>query len=143
MPAPVIPDEGKTCFMGILLNQIKSGGSSGKVFLYTNNFTPTTSTVLADLTPAAAGGMTEQATPAATDSGVFPAGVDNWIFSPITFTATGAGLPETYYGYGVKAVDPITAASLLLWAQKFDVPQLIIAAGQTVPFVLSLAGTQG
>lgn len=143
MPAPIIPDDGKTALMEVELNGIRSGANSGLVTLFTNNYTPTTSSVPGSFTAATFGGGSAQATPAATDAGVVPGGVDNWIFGPLTWTATGSGLPVTVYGYYVTITSPITSVTRVLWAQRFDTPQALSSAGQTISFILSLAGNQG
>lgn len=143
MPAPIIPDQGKTTFMDLVVPAIDGGTNTAKIRLFQNNYTPVTGTVIAALTEATFGGYAGVSTPVATDSGVIPGGVDNWIFGSVTFTATGATLPQTIYGYWVECVDPLLAATKILWAQRFDTPQALTAAGQTISFVLSLAGTQG
>lgn len=143
MPAPVIPDNGKTGFMGAILKAISSGANTATVHLFQNNITPDSSTVIGTFVEATAGGMGSQPTPSATDSGVIPGGIDNWIFGPMTWTATGSGLPQTIYGYWVDFVDPTTGLAAMLWAQRFDTPQALTAAGQPISFILSLAGTQG
>jgi len=143
MPAPIIPDNGKTGFMGLIMDGIDSGANSAEIHLFDNNYTPTTSSVIGDFTEATAGGLAGIATPNATDQGVVPGGIDNWIFGNALWTASGAGLPVTIYGYWIDFVDPTTGNPHMLWAQRFDTPQVLTSAGQTIAFTLSLAGTQG
>lgn len=143
MPLPVIADVGKIGFMAAIMSQLRSGANNAKVKLFTNNYTPLASSVLADFTEATFGGYVALATPTAADAGVIPGGLDNWIFGALTWTASGAGLPITIYGYWVQFDNPITLAPTLLWAQRFDTPQALIAAGNTISFVLSLADNQG
>lgn len=142
MPLPVIPDAGNVTFMTALLLQLKSGANDAKVHLYTNNLAPVRETVLTDFTEAVAAGLEALATPAAVDVGINAAGVDVWTFSPLTWSAGGSGLPVVVYGYYVDWLNPITLQRQLWWAQKFDVPQALTGAGQTVSFTLSIGGDQ-
>lgn len=142
MALPIIPDQGATQFMQTILDAIRAGGNSAMVRLFQNNITPTSSTVRGDFVEATAGGFGGQATPTAVDAGVVPGGADNWIFSPITWTATGSSLPQTMYGYWVEWVSPLDSTLRLGWCQRFDTPQVITASGQPISFVLSLAGVQ-
>lgn len=143
MPLPVLPDVGKTSIMNIVMNAIQSGGMTSEVVLFTNNYFPSSGSTLGAFVDAANTGCTFQSLPAATDQGVIPGSYDLWNFATLTYVADASVLPETYYGYYVRFQDPILAATALLWAQRFDVPQTVTAAGNQVQFTLGLQDNYG
>jgi hypothetical protein len=70
-----------------------------KVALYTNDATPTATSVLGDFTLATAGGSTPVAVTAWSDAYTDAAHVANQLANLIQFTATGVGDPENIYGW--------------------------------------------
>lgn len=117
----LFPDQG----LVYQLEQILTAGV--KYRLFTNNVTPTLSTVLSGLTEAAFSGYAavSQSWSNFTTNGV--SGHNGFaIAAPINFT-NSSGSPVSVYGYYVT--DPASSPTMLLAVALFDSGPLVIAAG--------------
>lgn len=114
----VLPYVGETAFLEILVNKYATDGSAGPsngnrlLRLFTNNLTPTDSTVIGNITECTAAGysaitLTGSSWTVATVSGVSTASYPEQTF---TMTATA-----TVYGYYVT-----TLGGALLWIERFS-----------------------
>lgn len=99
--------------------------------LYTNNHTPALGDAFAAYTEATFGGYA-QVPLASPVSGGVTADIAKQTFAPVTFTATGSGLPVTVYGYF------IVRGTKLIGAELFVVPITLSTAGQAIVVVPSL-----
>jgi len=140
---PIIPTQGKHGLMAATLSAIMLGANTSRVHLFTNPYTPDLTTTPASFTEAAFAGYAPIALPLAIDHGIDGSGDDDWYFNSIAWTASGGGLPETIYGYWIDYVNPVTSALSILWCQRFDTPFAFIHAGDTLPLILTIGGTQG
>jgi hypothetical protein len=138
----IIPDEGSVMFADIITAYIQGGSHNAKIHLFSNDLVPVRATVLGDFTDSVAGGMFPQVVAVPVNGGVDAAGKDILLWPQQTWTATGAGLPAIVYGYYVAADDPLTGLQRLMWCQRFQVPQAIIAAGNKIFVQLSLGTKQ-
>lgn len=134
----VVPQEGQTEFMTDVKTALAAviTATKLKVHLYTNNYTPIGSTTITDFTEATFTGYAAQNVPAlgvvfTNDSG--QAEFDCTATS--TWTATDAVTPNTIYGYYV--VDS-TTGTIVRWAERFDTPVDMTAAGKTLILLLRL-----
>jgi hypothetical protein len=128
--------------MDVLMYSIQGGKLNSKVHLYNNDYTPSTSSILANFTETLVAGLSAKPLPTMQNLGIDASGNDVWISPQITFVATGVGLPDVIYGFWVDFTDPITAGTRVFYAQRFETPMAIIAAGNKVQFMLSLGGKQ-
>jgi hypothetical protein len=109
------------------------------VQLYTNFYTPTTTSVIADFTSAAAPGLYAQPLPAAVYKGIDANGRADWEFPGLVFTAGGSALPVMVQGYWVQCSDPVTGVPGFLWAQQFPAPFAFLTGGDSLPVPLALS----
>jgi hypothetical protein len=113
---------------GAAANLVTIGATIG---LYTNNHNPGIGDILSAYTEATFGGYAQQLLAGNVDEGV-SGHIDTIQFGAAIFAATGAGLPQTVYGYFIQY------GGALLAAQKFAASVTISAAGQAVVVVPTL-----
>jgi len=142
MPLPLIPQNGKAAMLRTVMVAIKNGANAAKVHLFENDYTPVLTSMVGDFVECSVGGMSVMPLPQATEQPLLASGPANWIFDLVTFTPSGVGLPGLVYGYWVDFLEPSTATTMLLWAQRFDSPQAIVTVADKVEFTPNLAGTQ-
>ena len=126
--AGVWMDAGLTEEVSAIETEINSVGWT--VHLYTNAHTPATTDVLGDYTEATFGGYASQPFYPPVDGGVVANHVDI-TSNPLSFAATGAGLPQTVIGYYITD----SGGTILKAAEEFPSPITFTNAGDT------LAGT--
>jgi hypothetical protein len=143
MANPVIPYDGKIGINTVLLGQLMSGGLTAFVRLYQNNYVPVAGTLNSDFVECTWPGYAGQPTPAAVDQGINGLGQDVWQFGPTTFGPATGTPSQVVYGYWVEFVDPVSHAKRVWFAQQFDVPFGVTAAGQTVGFTMTWSDNQG
>jgi hypothetical protein len=116
---------------GMILDQVEAGAGA-TVFLFSNDVLLSDAKDLPDLTPITAAGLSETGNIAAWEKGVDVASGLDAIFptTPIMFTAGGADLPITAFGYAVKK-----AAGGIIAAQRFDTPRTFMETGDTIAFL--------
>jgi hypothetical protein len=136
--AAVFPDEGKKLALDILLDT----GRSPKLRLFSNNLTPGVANVVGDFTEATFGGY------AAIDLSAMAAAAINGSdqgFKQLlanSFTATGAGLPQTIYGWYIT-IHNIGGADKLFLCERFPAAQLVASSGDSVQFDLTVLDELG
>jgi len=92
------------------------------VGLYVNNVSPTSETVIGDLTECTAPGYSEQALTFGSWTGSTTSGVADYSYPAVTFTMTGSGGGQTIYGHFIK--DTVSGHLLRsqLWGTSFAIP---------------------
>lgn len=139
---PLIPYDGLNGFADIIMSYLQRPAAVARVHLFANSYTPNVLTVVGDFTESAAVGLGPIPLPAPINRGVDEGAKDVWEFPTVNWTATGLGLPAVVYGMWVDCLDPITAGTRVLWAQRFVSPVALVAAGDQVKFTLSLGFNQ-
>lgn len=126
----VVPDSGDVLMLKYIVNQLKQDGNAGeaggerKLHLFTNNYTPSKSTGLGDLTESTEAGYT-----AVTLSGASwtvatsTAGTNSAVYSEQVFTFTTA---VTVYGYYITTIE---GSPNLLWVERFSNAPFSLPAG--------------
>lgn len=143
MPLPVIPSDGLVGFQEMVQWFLRQVGNAAYVKLFQNDYTPDGTTLVSSFVEADFVGYAPIFLPNATDQGTTGT-TDTWLYLPLTWTCSSGGTPNTIYGYWLQFLSPFGAhPTRVPWCQRFDTPQAITAAGQTVSFVLSLTDTQG
>lgn len=141
--AAIIPAAGKVGIMTAVMTLL-SNDPSTTVHLYALPITFSDATVLSDFTECVFDGYVPASSPIATDQGVDSEGIDQWLYSPVTFSATGpGGLPAVAFGYWIQWINPATGLPLLLWCEAFGSAWTWTTAGQILKFILALGGSQG
>ena len=135
MPDMVIPNEGKQRWLDRLFKESADAGDIINVRIFTNNFTPSDTTVLADFTQAAWTGYAAVVlTPATFNAATVVANVGQAQYPTApSFTMT-AGSPVTAYGWYIE--DPDTGVCLA--TQLFSTPRSM-TPGATIsldPFII-------
>ena len=127
--ALVVPNTGDVLMLKYIVNQLKQDGSAGDpggervLRLYTNNYSPAKSTVIADLTETAVAGYTEISLTGANWTVATSGGTNSAVYSERTFTFTTAA---TIYGYYITTSE-LTPS--LLWAERFSTAPFTLPAG--------------
>lgn len=137
---PQIPLAGLKTEIDMFLWALAQPAIATRLHLFTNQVWPDSATVLTDFVEATAPGLTEQSVPLPVS--VLPDGYGRWVATwvPIVYTSLGGGLPESVQGWWLDALDPLTSARGLLWAQRLPTPFAFLVAGDvfSVPLQLSL-----
>jgi hypothetical protein len=127
--AIVVPDVGERTFLSYIVN--KAIPTDLKLHIYTNDYTPTESSTVANFTECSASGYTPVTLTGAnwtisTDAG----GNSTATYPQITFTFTSG---STNYGYYVTD----STGTILLWAERFnDAPHTLPSGGGTEKITL-------
>lgn len=138
----LIPADGVTANMEILLAAINGGGLMSQVGLWTNNIVPSDTTTYGNFVLATAAGLLAVALGVGTFQTTDAYGRSIWQWPQNVFTAAGGGLPQIAYGYVVSYVSPLSNLRRVGWCQKFQNPQVCNLAGDQIKFTLSLGGRQ-
>ena len=141
-PLPVVTNDGLIGYMDLLGWSLANGGNNCRVHLFSNNYLPDFGTVLVSFVEMVGAGYTPLPTGNPINLGIDLLRRDVWQFPELTWTALGIGLPVAAYGYWVDFLAPITLATRVLWAQRFQSPQVMRLAGDTIKFALSWGGRQ-
>jgi hypothetical protein len=99
------------------LRYISGNAFRMKGILWVNNYTPTDTTVLGDLTEATFAGYSQQSISFGTPS-IDGSGRGQMVMNPITFTAGSISSPVSVYG--VAIVDYDSEGAVAMWVQRFD-----------------------
>jgi len=109
-------------------------GTKLKMHLFQNNFTPTTSSVLANFTECTFAGYAAQDI-SSWGASVVVGHVATMTAAPNTFTRSTTGAAQDVYGYYITN----QAGSLLYWAEKDPVgPRVVTNAGDSVTVTAAL-----
>jgi hypothetical protein len=139
---PVIPDDGLIGHMDLLVWGLANGNNNCRIHLFANDYRPAPNTVLGSFTELIGAGYAPLPTGNPVNLGVDVARRDVWQFPETIWTALGIGLPVVAYGYWVDFTDPLTGGTRVLWAQRFQSPQVMLHAGDVIKFALSWGGKQ-
>jgi hypothetical protein len=107
--ALVVPDVGEVKLLSYMLNKLAPGNDVLRLF--TNNLTPSSTTVIGDITQATGGGYSAITMTSASWSVATVAGVTTASYPEVTFSFTTSA---TVYGYYVTNI-----AGDLLWLERF------------------------
>lgn len=134
----VVPQIASSFLLDALVASFVAAGASLRVRLFKSNTIPGPNTVLADLTEANFDAYAA-ATPTVA-GGVFinSDGQAEQDWGMVQFLDGGAVTPNTVYGYYVT-YHPAVGAESLLWAERFDSPVDMDAAGKVINVALQLA----
>lgn len=138
----VLPTDGATGMLDTLIQWLNNPLSSFRVHLYANAYSPVAASVPASFTDPVFGGYSPLTPLGPTALPTTPGGRVIWQWPQSVWTATGPGLPVICWGFWTSFTDPISLATRVGWAQRFQSPQGLWLAGQTIKLALSLGGKQ-
>jgi hypothetical protein len=139
---PIIPTDGATGFMDGLLWLLQQNGVSFRVHLYATPTDLSPTTTVASFSECVFGGYLPQYPGTPTPLGPDAFGRVVWAWPTTVWTANGALLPASAYGFWTDYLDPISNTTRILWCQQFQSPQAVWQAGQTIKVQLTLGGKQ-
>lgn len=93
-----------------------------KVGLYVNNVSPTSETVIGDLTKCTATGFAEVALSFGSWTGSTTSGVADYSYPAVTFTMTDSGGSQTIYGHYIYDATSGYLLRSQLWGTSFPIP---------------------
>lgn len=136
---PVVSAEGMQTWSDLAIWALQFIQSGAEVALFTNFYQPQSDSTYANFILATAAGVGPQTLPAAVSKGINPAGRALWKWPVVTFTASGAGLPELIWGYVVSCIDPFSGQRQMLWAQRLVNSFGFVNPGDALPIPLALS----
>lgn len=120
----VAPNAGEVRELELIVNKVAQADLV--LGLFANDVTPTSSTVLGDLTEPSGGGYATKTLTGANWT-VTPGAPSEAAYAEQTFTFSGVPTPATIYGYFVKH------GTVLLWAERLPSPPFTVSgAGDAV-----------